>query len=109
MQVGERDERLFFSLKTWLEFLEMGNGKWEMGNLLDGFIVILLHCLGFSPSQNSKFVKWKTTLEILESGNWDVISTLGFDAILHKKIHNFLEYHTERHVVDWEKTFVTVG
>lgn len=47
LRTGEKDERIFYLLKTWLEYIE----KIDVVNkgLLYGFIVSLFHCLGFAP------------------------------------------------------------
>ncbi|MBU0597333.1 DNA repair protein RecO [Patescibacteria group bacterium] len=46
-QVGEREGRIFEMLVSWLRFVE-GASSFNSA-LVDGYIVKLLHCLGFSP------------------------------------------------------------
>ncbi|MEK7084315.1 MAG: DNA repair protein RecO [Patescibacteria group bacterium] len=50
LQTGERDVRIFDGLFGWLKYVEeTRNKKLEIVQLVDGYIVLLLHCLGFSP------------------------------------------------------------
>ena len=106
MQVGERDERIFELLLSWLQFVNIQYPISNIQLLLDGYIVKLLYCLGFAPFQNSSFAKWKQVLQIMESGDWSLIVQLEFDSNLHKKVHGFLQYQTERQIADWTRTCI---
>ena len=46
-QVGEREGRIFEALVSWLRFVDPS--KEFNSTLVDGYIVILLYCLGFMP------------------------------------------------------------
>lgn len=101
VQVGERDVALFEALKSWLYYVD-GVERFNR-ILIDCYIVTLLHCLGFSASHSSDFdLKFKETLTIMESGNWEAVNKLGYNQELHKKIYEFLIYHSERGVVDFQ-------
>ena len=103
VQVGEEDGRIFHILKSCLEFVD---SKSEFFNLvlLDGYIVKLLNCLGFSITQDPDINSGlKKSLDILENGEWGAIFEIEFDLGLHKKIYQFLVYHTEKKVSDWRK------
>ena len=104
VQVGERDERIFEGLKTWLEFLNIPISQYPNILIIDCYIVELLYCLGFAMSEDPKMKRWKQKLEIMERGDWQVVAQLEYDEQLHKKIYEFLLYHTERKVPDWAKT-----
>src|SRR3989338_3789901 len=43
----ERDEKIFSSLKSWLDFLNRTHSYNSL--LVEGYIVTLLHCLGYTP------------------------------------------------------------
>ena len=47
IQVRERDERIFTALRTWLAFLE--STPTVTITLVDGYVTVLLACLGFAP------------------------------------------------------------
>src|SRR3989339_1380352 len=104
VQVGERDERIFEGLKTWHEFLNIPISQYPNILIIDCYIVELLYCLGFAMSEDPKMKRWKQKLEIMERGDWQVVAQLEYDEQLHKKIYEFLLYHTERKVPDWAKT-----
>jgi DNA repair protein RecO len=102
---GEQDERIFELLKTWLEFVSLNQFK---SMLVDGYIVILLYCLGFDiTSTEIKNREMKKDLEILASGNWELICKLKFEGDeakrVHAKIYNYLIFQTERKVEDWAR------
>ncbi len=104
---GEQDERIFELLKTWLEFVDQCNPIKLMESMLDGYIVILLYCLGFDIVYSEiKNQEIKKDLEILASGDWELINNLKFEIgeyqKLHKKIYNYLVFQTERKVEDWD-------
>ena len=100
---GEQDERIFELLKFWLEYISLNQFK---SMLVDGYIVILLYCLGFDiTSSEIKNKEIKKDLEILASGNWEIINNLKFEGDeqkkVHNKIYNYLVFQTERRVEDW--------
>lgn len=103
VQAGERDERIFNILQSSLHYVNLSIFQSFNLSLLDGYIVTLLHCLGFSILQSPDFAKWNDRLEIMEQGDWEAISQLLYDEQLHRKIYEFLVYQTERKVSDWAK------
>jgi len=102
----ERDERLFDHTLSWLQFLNLSIFQSFNLSLLDGYIVILLHCLGFSILQSLDIEKWKDALQIMESGDWQAVAQFQYEKLLHRKIYEFLIYQTEHKVPDWAKTCV---
>lgn len=87
LHTHESDKMIFDLLKNWLEFVNLKSfpteyriphSIWTILNLklIDGYIVALLHCLGY----DIKTVK----------ANPD-----------HDSIYKFLLYHTESKIVDW--------
>lgn len=103
VQVGEVDERLFNAMMMWFEHINLESSILNLA-LVDGYIVVLLHCLGFGMSEDNGMEKWQDILRIMEAGDWEAVSESEFDEELHSRIFQFLQYHTERKVVDW-KTF----
>ena len=102
-QVGEVDKNVFEYLQTWLEYVNFHSSVFNL-ILLDGFIVKLLYCLGFSithsPDIDNILMEYT---EILENGSWESISQLKYNSDCHKKIYDFLVYQTEKKVSDWGK------
>lgn len=135
---GEKDERIFELLVGWLRFVDCTEIVSDL--MIDGYIVTLLHCLGFTPILDRCVVcgrdkelnefyfagggvvcaacravqiktgeiivdfgeKIKKDFGILLSGNWGLISELKSETVqLHRIIYRFLEYHSERKVMDW--------
>lgn len=136
--VGEKDERIYMLLASWLTFVD---GAGTVGELLtDGYIVTLLHCLGFAPildrcvvcgaaeglnyfyfagggvactaCGNAKRKIGETVVDfnehlkkdfgILLVGNWRLINELQSETLrLHGIVYRFLEYHSERKIMDW--------
>lgn len=103
---GEKDERIFNLTVNWLEYLGLQTSDFRL-QLLDGFVVKLLNCLGFdiTHTDNIPSAEIKKDLELLNNGDWPVISDLRFKISEHSKLHDFiykfLVYNLERKVGDW--------
>ncbi len=113
IHVGEVDERLFDLLHNWLGVVSTGQlSKVNCQLLVDGYIVTLLHCLGFSLSQDERMKdrKWLEFIELCDGGEWEKIVEYGMQNIEYRKFHKFVhervQYYTERKIADWEKTCV---
>ena len=107
LHVGEKDERIFELLKSWLEFL---NPKSKISNLksIDYFVVKLLNYLGYDITKGEELdIRMKKDLEIMRNKDWDVILDLGVMSLdyqqSHEFIYNFLVERFERKVVDWDQ------
>lgn len=105
LHAGERDERIFILLRSFLEFINIQYSIFNI-QLLDGFIVKLLHCLGFDITQAENLDDMmKKDLEVLNSGEWQVISRYQIASnkkqLLHNFIYQFTQFHLERKVRDW--------
>lgn len=144
--VGEKDERIYMLLVSWLTFVDGADTVGEV--LLDGCIVALLHCLGFTPVLDQCVVcgrdselngfyfagggvvctlcrvlkrqageavvnfdeKIKKDFEILLGGGWELINELQSEMVqLHGIVYHFLEYHSERKVMDWPRPSCLAG
>ena len=102
---GERDEKVFELLKTWLEYI---NSNYFKSILIDAYIIVLLYCLGFDIlDSNIDDEGIKKYLQIFSTGNWEIINNLEITKQeynkIHKKIYNYLVYQTERKVEDWDR------
>jgi recombinational DNA repair protein (RecF pathway) len=106
VQVGESDERIFNSLINWLDFLNKNKSRIIF---IDSYVVLFLYYLGFdiSYSEDIQDRELKKYLEILKSGNWEVINNLNLDVKDYKKIHSiiykFLIFQVEKNIDDWSK------
>ncbi|MBI4427448.1 MAG: DNA repair protein RecO [Candidatus Magasanikbacteria bacterium] len=104
LHVGEKDERIFDLLKSWLEFVNLKSSILNL-KLLDGFIVKLLNCLGYDITASGVEFRFLRDLEIMKNQDWPVISKhitqLTEHRELHNFIYNFLVERLERKVVDW--------
>jgi DNA repair protein RecO (recombination protein O) len=116
---GERDERIFELLKSWLGYLDLELVTYNL-KLTDSFIVKLLLYLGFDISEKEDADKdIKVDLESLKRLGWLQVTSYklrvtrlpqpaaednGGQAsykILHKTIYDFMQYHLERKIEDW--------
>ena len=79
LHVGEKDEKLFSATLNWLEHFNLQLTTYNL-QLVDDYIVSLLHCLGYDIKEVNK--------------NPD-----------HDFIYNFLVERLERRVGDWAKIF----
>jgi len=77
VHVGEVDIRLFDLLQLWLEFISINQFK---SMLVDCYIVSLLHCFGFSLSQDErvKGSQWLELVNMCEIGDWKEIFNFQF-------------------------------
>lgn len=113
IQSGERDERIFFLLKEWLEYNNIPHSTFHIHSI-DGYIVQLLYYLGFDILYSDKIsgVEIKKDLEILHSGDWQLVNNLQFEQGEYDKLHNFiyefLVFQSEKKVEDWGKLVNTV-
>lgn len=82
IHTNEPDKRIFDLLKNWLENLNLQLYNLQLTTSIDGYIIALLHCLGYDITQ----VK----------SNPD-----------HDFIYKFLLFHTERKIADWGKLGIT--
>jgi recombinational DNA repair protein (RecF pathway) len=107
VQVGESDERIFNSLINWLDFLNNKNNSRLI--FIDSYVVLFLYYLGFDIScfEDIQDRELKKYLEILKSGDWEVINNLNLEEKDYKKIHNiiykFLIFQVEKNIDDWSK------
>lgn len=107
LHVGEKDERLFVMILSWLDYLNLkltAYGLW----LSDGFIVKLLNCLGYDITQASGLeLELKNNLEILKNSDWKTVAEYRMQITKNNKLHdfiyNFLVERLERKVKDWGK------
>ncbi|PLX27468.1 DNA repair protein RecO [Candidatus Parcubacteria bacterium] len=103
VHVEEVDERVFVALQSWLEFLNDTSVISSFKLLLDGYMVVFLHCLGFTITEDQKMNRWVQALTILQSGEWEAVNELEYDPVIHQKIYHFFVYQTEKKVLDWAK------
>jgi DNA repair protein RecO (recombination protein O) len=75
LHTHEPDKRIFDLLKGWLISLNLQSAVCNL-QFIDGYIVTLLHCLGYNMSSSGV-------------------------PINHDSIYQFLLYHTDRKVIDW--------
>ncbi|MBI5728467.1 MAG: DNA repair protein RecO [Candidatus Magasanikbacteria bacterium] len=160
VEVGVTDTRVFATLLSWLRFVEAVHVAGTC--LLDGYVVVLLECLGFTPildrcvicfrsfqeivgrqleyqpsSVKSKIpglyfaggglicgecrgkksdigeqivdcrLQEASVLELLLRGDWwrnnEFPLTGEEEKKLHALVYNFVLYHTERKMGDWNK------
>ena len=99
---GERDEKVFGLLLSWLEHL---NNIKEYDNiLLDAFFVKLLSLLGFNITEVKNVVgSAKEDLTFLEKSSWQEINIFVYKKSLHNFIYKFLLFNTDRKIGDWGK------
>ena len=80
LREGERDERIFDLTSNFLEYLNLPTCQLVNLSLVDGYIVKLLHCLGYDIKVVNKNPN-------------------------HDFIYKFLVHHLERKITDWKKNF----
>lgn len=101
---GEVDVKLFGLLKSWLGYIDMSQKLW-----IDAYIVALLHCLGFTLSQDPRIrdSQWLGLIEICEHGEWERLDTSDIDTTrFHQIVLKLAQYYTERKIVDHAKTCI---
>lgn len=86
--VGEKDERVFDFLVSFLEFLDTATSVNSL-NLASAFILKLWHYLGFSPE--------KSEHSIWLEGDWQSINNKNIPVAeqhaIHNKVINFAQHH----------------
>ena len=103
IEVGEKDERIFILLKSWLEFFD----KYDFNLILvDALVIKLLYYLGFDLLSIEKLnLEIKKDLTILLENDWQLINNLKLEKGEYKKIHGliykFLVFQTGKKINDW--------
>lgn len=103
---GEADKNVFLLIKSWLEFLDIT----LLVNIiiLDAFILKLYSLLGFNIAYSEKGESdLKKLLAFLLNASFSKINSIKFSGAeykqLHKMILEFVIYHSERRILDWQK------
>ncbi len=105
IEVGERDERIFVLIKSWLEFLDKNNFNLIM---IDAFVIKLLYYLGFDIVAIEKLnLEMKKDLTILLEKDWQLIGNLKLEKgeyeKIHKLVYKFLVFQINKKINDWDK------
>ncbi|HBU07144.1 MAG TPA: DNA repair protein RecO [Candidatus Magasanikbacteria bacterium] len=100
---GEKDERIFDLIVSWLEYVDNQYTVYGI-HLLDSYVVRLLSYLGLDIVESDKIPTGiKNDLEMLSKENWEIINKLEYKKSVHDFIYKFLLYNTDRKVNDWGK------
>jgi len=105
---GEKDENIFSLTLGWLEFVNSFQLTAFSLQLVDGYIVKLLNCLGFGIVEvDNLSLEIKKGLEVFKTGEWKTVLEYRIQNIeyqkLHKYIYEFIISQLERKVGDWQK------
>jgi len=101
---GEKDERVFNLLKSWLVFLNLRSTTCHL-QLVDGFIVKLLDFLGFDITETKNLgFDLRNDLVFLKNSSWEQITSYQLLVTSsHQIIYNFFVNQLERKIEDWQK------